>query len=299
MEALGLFDDEVDAASWKNFSLLVLQARKALAPTSANESLLAHQPVKPESHLRALFRFWAADNLRRAMRFEEAIELCDSFAANFPGAEIGDRSISPQVDLLVASCQRSLGLYGDAVGSLVSLAAATPEPGPAAELLLRAGIWAEAVPELRESALEAYRRATVLERKAKDEHGLARRQLQRLENAGQISFAADPETLAMRLARLLRAKDARGLFDLASPTHFSIGIGCHRFFVEPGEASPPSPTPISPSTTTIRPATASRPPRSTDKASSPATEEPASARPMSRCPEPKNEHSAMSLVDEA
>lgn len=99
-------------------------------------------------------------------------------------------------------------------------------------MLLDAGVWAEAVPELRETALETYRRAAALEWKAGDATGLAGRNLARLESLRDIRFSPDPQSLAQHLARALRAKDARILAELASPTHFSLGIGCHRIFTE-------------------------------------------------------------------
>lgn len=225
-----IFDDSTDDAIWKRYSMLVLKQRLGRYPAALNEALLAHRPRRSDSDLAALFPFWAAENLKREHRFDEAAALFASVGKDFRGAHFAGRPLGPVLGKQLALCQRSLGDVAGAVGTLRRLAEDHAGEVDLASLCLRAGTWAEAVPELRQLALECYRQGAAAEALTSEEDGFARRALQRLENGKGASFAASPQILAQDLARALRGKDARTLVDLASPTHFSLGIGTHRTF---------------------------------------------------------------------
>ncbi len=216
--------------------MLLLKQRSGRHPSALNETLLAHRPQDGGSPLAALFPFWAAENLRRECRFEEAAARFETLRKDFAGLRFGGRSFAPHLGKSLSLCQRSLGRVGDAVATLRRVAEEHPAEVDVPTTLLRAGNWAEAVPELRSLALETYRAGAAAEKSLDpDEPGLAGRALLRLENRQRSRFASSPQGLAQSLAQALRGKDARTLTDLASPTHFSLGIGTHRTFARSAE----------------------------------------------------------------
>lgn len=230
-----LFDNTTDEAIWKRYSMLVLKQRLGRYPAALNETLLAHRPHSSDSPLAALFPFWAAENLKREHRFEEAGALFEKLAKDFAGARFGGRSLAPHLAKQLASCRRSSGDIAGGVETLRRLAAEQSGELDVASLYLRAGTWAEAEPELRPLALECYGQGAAVEALTSEEPGPARRALLRLENGKRTPFAASPQILAQTLARALRGKNAQALVDLASPTHFSLGIGTHRTFTRSQE----------------------------------------------------------------
>jgi hypothetical protein len=227
-----LFDDSTDDAIWKRYSMLVLKQRLGRYPTAVNETLLTHRPRSGDSPLAALFPFWAAENLKREHRFEEAASLFATLGKDFRGAGFGGRTLGPHLAKQLALCQRSLGKVAAGVETLRRLAEEHAGEVDLPSLYLRAGSWAEAEPELRSLALECHRQGAAAEALTSEEPGPARRALLRLENGKRTPFAASPQILAQALSQALRRKDGKTLVDLASPTHFSLGLGPHRTFAQ-------------------------------------------------------------------
>jgi hypothetical protein len=227
-----LFEDSTDNEIWKRYSMLVQKQRIGRYPAALNETLLTHRPRGGDSPLAALFASWAADNLKREFRFEEAASLLAALGTDFRGVRFAGRPLGPHLAKQLALCQRSLGHVVGGVETLRRLAEEHAGEVDVPSLYLRAGTWAEAEPELRSLALECYRGGAAAEALTSEERGPARRALERLENGRRTRFAASPQLLARDLARALRGKDAKTLVDLASPTHFSVGIGTHRSFLD-------------------------------------------------------------------
>ncbi len=169
-------------------------ASRPLSLRALNETLLAHRPQDSGSPLAALFPFWAAENLKREYRFEEAAARLETLGKDFAGLRFGGRPLAPHLGKSLALCQRSLGRVGDAVATLRRVAEERPRGGrrrhhPLAGRQLGRG---------RSRAAVAWRSKPTARapppknRWIPDEPGPAARSLQRLENRQTLPLRFQP-----------------------------------------------------------------------------------------------------------
>jgi hypothetical protein len=225
------------ADRWRALSEEVQRARHAGMPTGPNEALLAQAKQEPDGELAPVLVLWAADSLLAEARFEQAIGLY---------GEVPDHQPSPLTKELDVRSE-ALRATAEAFEALGDVDAAMEAHQRLAESGLPGSSPARAWYELGRVAAEARRddearKAFARVRDAKQEAGsdevpyadMSKRATDRLDAGGAVARPT-AEDLGRELAGALRRRDGRALRDLASPTHFAVGLGGHFHFADPGE----------------------------------------------------------------
>jgi hypothetical protein len=218
------------ADRWRSLSEEVQRARHAGLASGPNEGLLA-QARQEDSGLAGPFVLWAADSLVAEARFEEAILLYAQVGEHEPVAGTAELDVRGQA--LKAAAEAHVGL-DDVDGALEAYArlaeSKLPGTSPGRALLELGRVAADARRD--DDAKKSFQRAAKLKDKPVAE--LARRALTRLDVGGAVARPS-AEALTRELAGALRRRDGRALRRLASPSHFSVGLGTHFHFADPME----------------------------------------------------------------
>jgi tetratricopeptide (TPR) repeat protein len=220
---------------WRDLSELVQQARTTPAPAASNEVLQQQVDSDPEGPLGPPLLLWMGDNLLMEKQFAEAIDVFRRLVDRFPDRRFGEGTWASLALERMADCYERLGRGEEAVEALQRIADSHPEGRSVAFLYYRAAQIAEAAGRL-EDAAAWYERASAAPDEPRETQvsipDLARRNAERLRS-NRSWMRPEPETLAKELARALEAGNADLLRELASPTHFSLGVlNGERVFVD-------------------------------------------------------------------
>jgi tetratricopeptide (TPR) repeat protein len=218
---------------WRGLSEQVQTMRHYGQSSALNEALIAQAKNSPASQVAPAFVLWAGDNLMLDWRFEEACDVYKSLIQTFPNRTFLDVEFDRVAMEQLATAQARLGKVDEALQTYMLLAKQFPKR--AVWAYYEVGSLAEHTGRSSE-AINAYDQCLSQPQSTEPEWSttqeLASRARSLLKGAGNLFFA-NPEELAARLAQALRTKDSKTLRDLASPTHFTIGIpGAHRQFFD-------------------------------------------------------------------
>jgi tetratricopeptide (TPR) repeat protein len=221
---IGIEDPEVE--TWRHLSLLTHKALQTSSPGVVNDALRDQINANPEGNFSPAFLSWIGENLKTEAKFENAIAVNRELSQRY-GERPFDRGTWKELALeQVALCQERLGDAKAAIATYQAILGSNSKGLSEAWCYYQIGRLAERQ-KARQEAIEAYRAAA----KASDEPpqagisitDLARREADRLESP-QDSIQAQPEQVVEALARALRRKDFASLQELASPTHFRLGV---------------------------------------------------------------------------
>jgi tetratricopeptide (TPR) repeat protein len=223
-----------EAYTWRELSELVQQARAASVPTTSNEALEHQLSSDPDGPLAPPLLLWTGDNFMMEKGFAEATEVYWRLIDRFPDRAFGEGTWASLALERVAECQARLGRPEAAIGTLERMIDSRAEGRSSAYLHHRAGQIAEDAGR-PEDALGWYERAASASDNPRETQvsipDLARRDVERLRS-DRAWMRREPETLAKELARALEA-GGQGLSELASPTHFGLGVlNGERVFVD-------------------------------------------------------------------
>ncbi len=232
------------AARWEELSAEVIATRLGGRPTAIDKDLQKESVAVKGHALSIAYRGWIAENSMLVGQPITAIKLFDALIADADGLPQGPYQIDPLVTLLRfrARAMRTTGDPKLSIEGAVELASMPNLSHPAFSLAAArtaehfaavdtAEHWYERVlADTANAENEHYRvRATVEETPAYYRE-VARRDLDRLRRRPDALQSA--ETLAQALADAIDARDDNTLMRLASPTHFSVAIGCHAAYVD-------------------------------------------------------------------
>jgi tetratricopeptide (TPR) repeat protein len=211
---------------WRQLSEAEQAARATPYPTLANDDLQHQLNSEPEGFLSPAMLMWMSDNFLAESRFEEAVALLQRLKGSFGERWLGTAQWGSIALDKLAVCYERLGQLDRALDTLQESLRGFSGGRSLAHLHYRMGRIAEGAGRHNEAAA-AYERAAA----APDEPSetqvaipdLARRNVARLHSERKW-MRADPERLAMELARALEAGDAEALASLASPSHFSLAV---------------------------------------------------------------------------
>jgi hypothetical protein len=236
-------DDELErprivphlAYVWRELSELVQRARTTPIPATSNEGLQSQVNDDPRGPLAPPLLLWMGDNLVMEKRFDEAIEVFERLVAEHPERRFSETTWASLALERIADCHERLGRSEAALVTLQRILDSFPEGRSAAYLHYRIGAIAEANGRL-DDAIAAYERAQKNSDSPSETEvsipNLAARNAARLRSERRW-MRPEPETVAKELARLLEGGQGAALADLASPSHFSLGIlNGHRIFAD-------------------------------------------------------------------
>lgn len=219
--------------TWRGLSEQVQTMRHNGQSSALNEALLGQAKNSKGWQVAPAFMLWAGDNLMLDWRFEEAIGIYKTLIQSYAGRSFLEVEFDRAAFEQLATAQARLGKVDEALETYMLLAKQFQKQS--AWAYYEGGSLAEHAGRVSD-ALKAYD-LCLSQPQSSDSSGvsiqeLATRSRIRLQGGGNLFFP-NPEELAARLARALRAKDSSTLRDLASPTHFTIGIaGAHREFFD-------------------------------------------------------------------
>lgn len=233
-------EDHPTIEVWQALSRQVHRARHTPSPSITNPLLQSRVEDDPDGPLAPALLLWAADNLLLEARYEEAIAAYDELGQYFPDRRLQERAWAAIAQEKKAVCYERLGLTKEAVAAYEAILERDDQGIPAAWSLYRIGEIVEFAGD-DQRASEAYRQASQLEDEPYEISAsipdLARRDLLRLESEREW-VRAQPEPLSVEIAQALRVEngDVGRLYELASPTHFTIGVvNAERRFVKRDE----------------------------------------------------------------
>lgn len=200
--------------------------------SSINDCLLEHVKTDPHSPLAGPLRLWAADNLACEARFELAEVMYQEVVGRHAGEAFGGVDVEAASLCRLADCQERFDSPDEAIATYERLAELGPERFSPAWSLYQKGRVAE-WHGLVDDASRAYAAAAdAVDEPARNHFAipdLAARAAKRL-HLSRPGVRPQPEDVAFALARALRKRDLGQLRELASVTHFKLGIGGHLEF---------------------------------------------------------------------
>ena len=219
---------------WRTLSETVHRARHSPYPASTNELLQQQIKADPHSLLAPMLLHWMGDSLQLEGRFEEAIKVYQEIPTSYLKRSFGDMPWAAMALDQTAICHGFLGETKSAQDVIRNLAERYGDVISPAWLQYRIGRLAEQDGR-DEEALNEYRRALELPddppQTQVNINDLARRDAERLSRPRDW-IRSRPENLAREILDALRKRDVKTLENLASPTHFSLGVmGSERNFV--------------------------------------------------------------------
>lgn len=211
---------------WAHLSEHVLRARVGGDPVSANDGLRVYIDRDPGGILTPALLLWTGDNFKLAARFPEAIETYARIVERFADrASINGRPWAAHGLEQMALCHERLGDWPAAIAAYQRIVDGFPLGTSPAWLQYRIGRAEEEAGRNRE-AIAAYRNA---ERSAlqpglpPDEFSdLGRRAAERLERPSR--GVPSVRALAASVARALHERNINALAEIASSTHFGVGV---------------------------------------------------------------------------
>jgi tetratricopeptide (TPR) repeat protein len=224
--------ERTEFLTWRALSEQVQTMRHYGQSSALNEALLAQAKKSEAWQVAPAFMLWAGDNFMHDWRFDEAIDVYHTLIQSYAGRSFLEVEFERVALERLATAQARLGKVEDALDTYMLLAKKFTKRS--AWAYYEAGGIAEHAGRVSD-AIKAYD-LCLSQPQSNDLNGvsiqeLASRARTRLNGGNQ--FFPNPEELATRLARALRAKHLGTLRALASPTHFTIGIaGGHREFFE-------------------------------------------------------------------
>ncbi|MBA3286740.1 MAG: peptidoglycan DD-metalloendopeptidase family protein [Acidimicrobiia bacterium] len=228
------------AAAWQLLSEQVQTARHHRVASTMNETLLTHATREPQSPLAGPVRLWAADSLASEARFEQAEALYQEVVDRHAGEALGGVDLESASLCRMADCQERFDTPDAALATYQRLAELGTERFSPAWALYQMGRVAE-WHDLAEEAGRAYAAAADAPDQPVRNHfpmpDLAARAAKRMQ-ASRPGVRPQPDDVAAELAAALRNGDLGRLRELASPTHFTLGIGGHLEFIEPEDLLP-------------------------------------------------------------
>jgi murein DD-endopeptidase MepM/ murein hydrolase activator NlpD/predicted negative regulator of RcsB-dependent stress response len=225
--------DEPATQLWQDLSELVLRARvegRAIEANAALEHYIREDPKGPTAPAMAV---WRADNFVLDRHFDKGARAHQEVARRHEHDRIRDVSWATYALDQAAYCHEQCGNVDNALKALSAILA-VKEHGPKAWIHYRRGRVLEAASRDAD-AIDAYREAARSRDKASTSGepipDLARRAAERLSQAEKLE--AFPDRLAMQITRALRRRDAAALAQLASKTHFAVGVaGAEMMFID-------------------------------------------------------------------
>lgn len=226
-----LLPDADDDASWKELSRRLIKARSRDDPVAINEVLTERAASVSDVGLAAVFEFWAAENLRLAGRFEDAITKYDEVRSKYADTSFLEKPIEGTLLRKRALAEEELGRVDDVLSTYDEVV--TLEYENDARAYYRKG-WVAEEANRDGVAERAYRNA------AQGEDPLPHNPL-RLPELGKRAaervadpfpgFHDDVAELKSRLVDVLDSERFDEFRSLASPTHFMVGPlgGCTDF----------------------------------------------------------------------
>jgi tetratricopeptide (TPR) repeat protein len=207
---------------WRVLSETVHRIRHTPLPASTNPLLEQHVRRDPQGPLAPMLCLWMGDSLQMEGRHREAIAAYENVVASYGDRRFGDVAWAAVALEQIASCHEQLDDRRAAERALQQILTDHRQSVSPAWIQHRIGALAEQDGR-DDDALAAYTRAKTLPRAPRQTqvniNDLARRDAARLR-LSRDWMRPRPETLVRDLLRALRARDARALERLASPTHF-------------------------------------------------------------------------------
>ena len=198
-----------------------------------NEGLLEHVKSDPRSPLAGPVLLWAADSLASEARFDQAEALYQEVVVGHAGEALGGVDVEAASLCRMADCQERLDGPDAAIATYERLAKLGPDRFSPAWALYQKGRVAE-WHGLVDEATRAYEAAADAVDEPSRNHfampDLAARAAKRLQ-VSRPGVRAHPDDVASALAGALRSRDVGQLRELASATHFTLGIGGHLEFI--------------------------------------------------------------------
>jgi murein DD-endopeptidase MepM/ murein hydrolase activator NlpD len=213
---------------WVELSRLTQVVATGARPSSINHLLEEETAREPSSPVAPAYRLWAAENLSREGRYEEALKIydlvleVDQSAEGLLGLDFGRSALHHK-----AGAAARAGRIDLAITTCRELAEGSGNP---AEAFLEAGRFAEEAGRSDEAAA-LYRRAAESKPSGLDSaEDKARRALLRMQDA-RTPFFAGVAKLTDLLTTAVETQDPQALRGLASRTHFAAGpAGGHLVF---------------------------------------------------------------------
>lgn len=216
--------DEKATQRWKDLSELILRARVESRAVNANEALEHFLKEEPNGPTAPAMAIWRADNFMFDRYFDEGARAHEEAAQRHAEDSFNNMSWGTYALDQAAYCYEQRGRVDDALKALDSILS-LKDHGSEAWVHYRRGQILEAAMRDEES-IGAYRKG---ESSPDEPSGssvgipeLARRAADRLKEQPRLEPLAD--RLATQIARALQQKDMPALEELASKTHFSIGV---------------------------------------------------------------------------
>jgi tetratricopeptide (TPR) repeat protein len=213
---------------WIYMSELVQVARNRGEEDKANEALRYYAESEKDEGLRTAFHLWIGDNLTMQMRYDEAIPAYLEIVRQYPdltfnGKPDGYHWAAYALEQ-IATCYEKMMDPEKALDAYNQIFEGYPSGIPAAHLFYRKAHLLESV--LRDGeAIDAYQKSAESSDPFDTDRSTAefsRRQAAYLKNPGRVE--AQPEDVSTAVVRALQAYDSDTLEQLASTTHFRIGV---------------------------------------------------------------------------